>query len=78
MVATSLGLLNRDPVANARPVFEGDSATSGLVRHPLFGDTGVFVGRKPLFLATAPTVKQPGRYLKLQSPSKRKGDLCFH
>jgi hypothetical protein len=52
MLATPLRLLNRDPVADARQIFQGDTAPRVLgFRHPLCGHAVVDRGGKPLCLA---------------------------
>ena len=54
VLATLLSLTNRDPVANARQVFQSDPAPRVLgCRHQLFGNTMIFVCGKASFLATA-------------------------
>ena len=54
VLAASLCPSNRDPVANARQVFQSDPAPRVLgCRHQLFGNAMIFVCGKASFLAPA-------------------------
>ena len=63
MLATSLRPSNRDLVADARQVFQGNPAPRVLgFRHQPVGNAVVFVRGKPLFLATAFPEQALGRF----------------
>ena len=73
MVATPLSPPNRDPVADARQVFQGNPAPHALgLRHQRFRNAVSFMGRKPLCLAAAVFQGPLGRFCALLLPALAK------